>query len=283
MASNRPLKQCQPHSYQDAPSNAVLFYFHTSILIFLFHSRCFWLFTLICALLGSIYVCLILSQRFNAGSLQTVVDSTNKPVFHIPFPEVSICNANHLNWDRLEDAKHHFMPYENDTERLRMFELVIGLYDKFTFGDFKIFEALDGEPIELVSNINFSLVYDYMTWHCDELLKNCLWRHYRMNCCEIFSKTKGQSGICWHFNTLSNEEGRNKQMLDEKYPWRVGSAGPTSALNVRVMINEKKHFRHDNEKGVWVSMMKKKNSTFLDFNLIFVVTKGFNNGTNRME
>ncbi|XP_065356448.1 pickpocket protein 19-like [Calliphora vicina] len=220
------------------------------------YERLFWLLTLASALLGSIYVSLILSQRFNAGSFETVVDSTNSPVFRIPFPEITICNANHLNWQRLEEAKHRFMPHENNTEKLQMFEFVIGLYDNLTFGEFTEFSTLKDKPIQLVDHVNFSLVFDFMTWRCEELLTDCVWRHFKINCCDIFLKSRGQNGICWHFNTLSTEEGRRKQLFDNKYPWRTGSAGPRSALTVRVLLNEEKHYRQDNEKGITVGVME---------------------------
>ncbi|KAI8121516.1 Pickpocket protein 19 [Lucilia cuprina] len=222
------------------------------------YERFFWLFSLICAFLGTIYVCLILSQRFNAGNLETIIESTNRPVFYIPFPEVAICNANNLNWQRLEEAKHRFMPHENNTEKIRLFEMVIGLYDNISFGKFEHFQALKNKPLKLVNNVNFSLVFDFMTWRCEELLTDCVWRRYKINCCDVFLRSRGSNGICWHFNTLSTEEGKRKQLLDNKYPYRTGSAGPKSGLNVRVLLNEEKHYRQDNEKGITVGIMEPK-------------------------
>lgn len=206
--------------------------------------------------MGSIYVCLILSQRFNAGTFQTVVESTNSAVFLIPFPEIKICNENQLNWNRLEEAKQLFMPHENDTEKIRLFEMVISLYDNITFGVFEQFAALEGEPIELVNSVNFTLVFDFMTWRCEELLADCKWRHFKINCCDIFVRSKGQDGLCWHFNTLSTNETRHKHLLDDKYPWRTGSSGPESGLIVRVMLNEDKHYRRHNKKGIWVRALQ---------------------------
>ncbi|KAM7351045.1 pickpocket protein 19-like [Cochliomyia hominivorax] len=200
------------------------------------YERFFWVLTLIAALFGSIYFCIILSSRFHAGVLQTVVDSTNTPVYHIPFPEIAICNLNNLNWKRLDEAKKLFLPNETNTEVLNLFEQVIGLYDNLTFGDFEVFYALEGKPLELVEHVNFSLVFDFMTWRCKELFSDCKWRHYDIDCCEILLKSRGETGLCWHFNTLSSEEGRRKKHLDDKYPWSTGSAGPQSGLNVRVWV-----------------------------------------------
>lgn len=202
--------------------------------------------------LGCIYVCSILSRRFNAGSMQTVVDTTNKPVFEIPFPEVTICNENRLNWNRIEEAKDRFMPHENNTERIRLFEQVIGLYDNIEYGVFAEFNKLAGKRLHLVNNINFSLVFDFMTWRCEELITNCMWHRHPLNCCDNFQKSKSLNGICWHFNTLSTEESRRKKLRDNKYPWRIGSSGPKSGLKLRVLIHDEKHYRKKNPKGVLV-------------------------------
>ncbi|KAM7351046.1 pickpocket protein 19-like [Cochliomyia hominivorax] len=220
------------------------------------YERLFWLLTFCSALLGSIYVCLILSRRFNAGALQTIVDSTNRPVFKIPFPEITICNLNHLNWHRIEEAKRRFLPNENNTEKLRLFELIISLYDQLNFGKFDVFNVLNDKPLDLVENINFTSVYEFMTWRCDELFSNCVWRHYNLSCCDILLRSRGETGLCWHFNTISTGEGRRKMLLDSKYPWRTGGAGPNSGFKVRIWLNDDKHFTQENEKGITVGVMQ---------------------------
>ncbi|KAM7351044.1 pickpocket protein 19-like [Cochliomyia hominivorax] len=222
----------------------------------LIYERLFWVVALIAALFGSIYVCLILSNRFNAGVLQTVIDSTNTPVYSILFPEITICNLNHLNWERIDEAKERFLPNETNSEVINLFEYVIGLYDNLTLGDFDVFHALEGKPLELVEHVNFSLVFDFMTWRCEELFTDCKWHYYQVDCCQILLRSKGETGLCWRFNTLSSEEGRRKKYLDKKYPWRTGDAGPQSGLYVRVWVNEHKHYRKDNEKGISVAVME---------------------------
>lgn len=159
-----------------------------------------------------------------------------------------------MNWKRLPEAKERFLPGVTDNETLSVFELVIGLYDRIEFARFHVFEALENQPLHLVENVNFTLVFDFMTWTCDELLTDCVWRHREMNCCEIFMKRHSKNGICWSFNTLENEEGRRRQQEDPKYPWRTGSAGPQSALYLKAMINSDSHFSTGAEKGVTVGL-----------------------------
>lgn len=213
--------------------------------------RFVWLCTFVSAFLGAVYVCLILSARYNDANFQTVVDSTRYPVYRIPFPVITICNRNRLNWERLPQAKARFMPNVSDIEQLALFERILGGYDEVYFGNFQSFERLRNQPTQLLNYINFSQVVDLMTWRCDELLTNCLWRHFVYNCCDIFSKRRSKNGLCWAFNSLETEEGRRMQLLDPLWPWRTGSAGPMSGLSARVLIQPAKHYpdRH-NEKGI---------------------------------
>ncbi|SPP86159.1 pickpocket protein 19 [Drosophila guanche] len=213
--------------------------------------RFVWLCTFVSAFLGAIYVCLILSQRYNDGHFQTVVDSTRYPVYRIPFPVITICNRNRLNWDRLAQAKSRFLPNVTNAVQLNLFERIVSSYDDVHFGHFQSFERLRHQPTELLNHVNFSLVVDFMSWSCDELLSDCLWRHYSYNCCEIFSKRRSKNGLCWAFNSLETIEGRRMQLLDPMWPWRTGSAGPMSALSVRVLLQPDKHWPgRKNEKGI---------------------------------
>ncbi|XP_068151813.1 pickpocket protein 19 [Drosophila tropicalis] len=202
--------------------------------------RFIWLCTFVCAFLGAVYVCLILSQRYNEGHFQTVVDSTRYPVYRIPFPVITICNNNRLNWQRLAEAKEKFLPNVTDTSQLALFETIMGSYDDAYFAHFQSFERLRNQPTELLSYVNFSLVVEFMSWRCDELLTNCNWRHHGYDCCEIFSRRRSKNGLCWAFNSLETDEGRRMHLLDPLWPWRTGSSGPMSALTVRVLLQTDK-------------------------------------------
>lgn len=59
----------------------------------------------ISALIGVLYVSLLLSEKFTSSPLATVVESTIYPVSDIPYPAVTICNYNRINWHRLQEAK----------------------------------------------------------------------------------------------------------------------------------------------------------------------------------
>uniref|UniRef100_A0A1A9V7D2 Uncharacterized protein n=1 Tax=Glossina austeni TaxID=7395 RepID=A0A1A9V7D2_GLOAU len=198
--------------------------------------RFIWFLVLSLAFSGTVHVCLHLKDRFYAGNMETVINSTRYPVYRISFPVVSICNRNQLNWQRLEAAKSMFLPQENNTEISELFELIISAYDTFQFGEFQVFQILENRPIHTLSHINFSLVYEYMSWTCEELLTDCKWRNNDINCCDYFFQRRSQIGYCWSFNTLETEAARERQLKDPNWPLRTGNSGMKSGLMLRVLV-----------------------------------------------
>lgn len=56
------------------------------------------------AFLGAIYVSLLLSEQYNTSPLSTVVESTYYHVSEIPYPGVTICNNNRINYKKVDAA-----------------------------------------------------------------------------------------------------------------------------------------------------------------------------------
>uniref|UniRef100_A0A1B0C2T0 Uncharacterized protein n=1 Tax=Glossina palpalis gambiensis TaxID=67801 RepID=A0A1B0C2T0_9MUSC len=131
---------------------------------------------------------------FLLPNIETVINSTRYPVYQITFPVVSICNRNQLNWQRLEAAKSMFLPQENNTEISELFELIITAYNTFQFDQIQVFQIFENRPIHALTHINFSLVYEYMSWSCEELLTECKWRNNDINCCDYFFQRHSQIG-----------------------------------------------------------------------------------------
>lgn len=206
------------------------------------------------ALLGAIYVSHLLSVRFSEGRLETVVDSTRWPVYHIPFPVISICNVNQLNWQRLEEAKRRYLKPDVTPENQELFELVVASFDNVKFAGFQSFLNFKNISLDDLNYVNFTEVMVFMTWRCEEFLSQCVWNHFTMNCCDIFYLRRSKNGLCWAFNTLEADEGRQRQKTDTLWPWHTGAAGPGSGLIVRININpENQNPRSTNEKGINVS------------------------------
>lgn len=63
-----------------------------------------WVILVILAAIGTIHVSLLSQQRFQNSTLATVVESTNFPIYDIPFPAVTICNFNRVNYIRVPNV-----------------------------------------------------------------------------------------------------------------------------------------------------------------------------------
>ncbi|XP_011181249.3 pickpocket protein 19-like [Zeugodacus cucurbitae] len=222
-------------------------------------TRLFWTVGFLCALGMMIFVIQMLAARYNKQQFKTVVNATNYPIYRIVFPEVYICNENRLNWARFASAKENFLrPEHHNTQLERLFAEALSLYDTLFFGNFDIFRSLSNRTkLHELDYVNFTNVAQFMSWRCDELLTDCVWRHRPMNCCDIFIARRSTHGFCMSFNTLETVSGQLRAPLDDKWPWRASQNGPGNGLNVRVLINEKLHSPlATNRKGVTFMLME---------------------------
>ncbi|XP_053960079.1 pickpocket protein 19-like isoform X1 [Anastrepha ludens] len=220
--------------------------------------RLFWTIGFLCALGMMIFVIQILAARYNRQQFKTVVNATNYPIYRIFFPEVHICNQNRLNWARFPSAKENYLRREHHNTHLdRLFTEVVALYDTFTFGRFDVFQNLSGQALHELNYVNFTSVAKFMSWRCDELFTNCVWRHTPMNCCDIFIMRRSTYGFCMSFNSLEMTEEQLRQKFDDKWPWRAARSGPGTGLKVRVLINEQLHSPYSTkQKGVMFMLME---------------------------
>ncbi|XP_053958517.1 pickpocket protein 19-like [Anastrepha ludens] len=204
--------------------------------------RALWTLGFIFALSLLIYFTKFLAHRFKHSEFKTTIYSTHYPIYKVPFPEVTICNKNRLNWERLEQVKEKFLwPAHHNSSYEQLFVEIIAMYDNLRFGYFYRFSNLKTKPIYELNYINFTEVVRHMTWRCEELLTDCVWRDRPMNCCDIFIRRRSTNGLCMAFNSVESVVGSLKQKMDSKWPWRVTESGPHKGLQVRVLLNEKKH------------------------------------------
>lgn len=205
-----------------------------------------------------VYVSNQVTTKYYNTPLVTVISDTHLPVYEIPFPEVTICNNNRLNWQRFEQAKQKFLKPEhlNKPAYVAIFMEVLNAYDTLIFGKFYKFENLTKVPpyfLKELNYLNFSRVADFMAWKCHEMLTNCFWRGEPFNCCDIFLQRDSQMGLCLAFNTIESPEGREKQKLDPFWPWRSKDMGSRFGLKVKVHIREYQHSPlRKNKKGILV-------------------------------
>ncbi|XP_073821637.1 pickpocket protein 19-like [Musca autumnalis] len=178
--------------------------------------------------------------------LKTVISDLQCPVFKIPFPEITLCNKNRLNWERYPEAKEKFLlPTHRTPQHEQVFMEVLNAYDTLQFVKFDNFKNLSTlyPPILLwdLNYINFTLVVELMAWRCHEILSECSWANRSYDCCEIFSARKSQQGLCLAFNSIETKEGMEKMKTDEFYPWRSLGMGPLNSLKVKIFLRENSH------------------------------------------
>lgn len=63
-----------------------------------------WALIILIAAMGVVTVTYLIQVRFLHSPLATVVESTIYPVYEIPFPAVTICNYNRLDWNRVDEV-----------------------------------------------------------------------------------------------------------------------------------------------------------------------------------
>lgn len=183
------------------------FIFYIKFFHFLFPIyRITWSIFLALATLGVIYVSILLSQRYQTSPLSTVVETTNFHISEIPFPAISICNSNRLNYNKLLAAAAKFYPESlNDTNKFETFLLMMQILDTIDFGSFQ-----DMIPVYEQSNwhdlLNLRQIFEFMMATCYDIFDNCWWRNKYIDCCAIFAMQRTEYGICLSFNSASSSE-----------------------------------------------------------------------------
>lgn len=79
-----------------------------------------WALIISIAAMGVVHVSYLIQSRFRHSPLATVVESTIYPVYEIPFPAITVCNYNRLDWNRVDDVIGLY-----DTKRSSIFPFVL--------------------------------------------------------------------------------------------------------------------------------------------------------------
>ncbi|XP_073821639.1 pickpocket protein 19-like isoform X1 [Musca autumnalis] len=206
-------------------------------------------------------IALSITHIYRYKPLQTVISDLQYPIFKIPFPEITICNQNRLNWQRYEEAKEKFLLEQHLTshEHEEIFRRAVNAYDTMRFGHFQSLKELtefhegSSELLQDLDYVNLTHVVEFMAWRCNEMFSQCSWLNATHDCCELFTQRKSQKGLCLSFNTIESKEGALKHQQDPYYPWSVVNVGDSSGLYVRINIIEDLHspLSH-NSKGILV-------------------------------
>ncbi|XP_060648626.1 pickpocket protein 19 [Drosophila nasuta] len=217
---------------------------------------------------------LLLSERYGAQKLQTVIEDPQYPVFLVQFPAVAVCTDNRINWSKLEEAKAEFLP-ANATEELKEgFTKLVSYMETLRFDNFRYSHSeLEDQNFEALEFVNISSLAIFMSLTCEDILvpKSCKWRHGNFNCCDYFVTEKSEYGLCLVFNSeLSPRSNQIKERYGKEfYPRHNAKAGQSSGLNFSLRLHER--FKRPNSKAtdnVYI-MIKKGNQMS---NVVYSIT-----------
>ncbi|XP_075150381.1 pickpocket protein 19-like [Haematobia irritans] len=207
-------------------------------------------FLIICGLIISIYMLINATWNivdiYRNKPLRTVISSLRYPLYKIPFPEITICNQNRLNWQRYNETKEKFLRKQHFTaQHEQLFKEVLNAYDTLYFGNFENFKNISenyaSQLLHDLNYINFTEVEEQMAWKCDEMFSSCYWISQAHDCCELFTPRRTQTGQCLAFNGIESKEGLHKLNHDPYYPRRTVGYGDANGLSVRIHLRESWH------------------------------------------
>ncbi|XP_059609960.1 pickpocket protein 19-like [Phlebotomus argentipes] len=202
------------------------------------YSGIVWLLVVTLAVFGTVFVSLLLSRRFSSSPLATVIESTIYPVSEIPYPAVTICTGNRINWSHVEHVADQYSTGGGKlpAESLRNFLLLVErvLRDEFELGE-NLPQYNQSHELE---HINFKqLLYDASP-RCSEIFEEpCWWRNKYLNCCTIFTHQLTTYGICLAFNSLTSVDAHSHRN-ETDWPWRTSNYGDWSGLRITLNGSE---------------------------------------------
>jgi hypothetical protein len=206
--------------------------------------KLFWLVVIFLASLAMAYCCLLLSSRFRSSLTSTVFESTNFKITEIPFPAVTLCNSYRLNYDKTQDALDKFLINGTEKEK-QVFLTLINVLQTMDYGSYDEFAILESDYRGELDHLNVSEIYRFMMHECEDFFIHCSWRGKKVRCCEIFSIQVTEYGLCFSFNSFTNE-GTTFINRTKNFPWRVANIGKDSALKVIVNSSPEKKVVREN-------------------------------------
>lgn len=198
--------------------------------------KIFWFCVIVIGLVAMVYCCILLSARFRSNLTATVFETTNYPITEIPFPLIGLCNNNHINYNKTEEAVAKFVG--NATQKQKEFFVKFThILQNMMYGSNDEFEPVLDEGYDgFMDNIRISDIILFMMHDCKEFLIECTWREKAVNCCDIFSLQVTEYGYCFSFNSYSNV-GTKFVNRSNLFPWRIANQGKKSALTVLMALH----------------------------------------------
>ncbi|XP_064535143.1 pickpocket protein 19 [Drosophila montana] len=207
---------------------------------------------------------MLLSERYGAQKLQTVIDDSQYPVFYVQFPAVGVCTDNRINWSKLNAAKAQFLPVNATEDVVEVFTTLVTYLETLRFANFEYSTSeMEDEHLEILDFINISALAHFLTIRCEDILVpgSCKWRQSSFNCCDYFVLEKTEYGFCLVFNSELSD--RSKEIKKREgaayYPKHNAKAGQSSGLNFNLLLDERFKRPHTSATDNVFIMIKKPN------------------------
>ena len=114
-----------------------------------------WAILIFLALGATYYTSALLSQRFKRSMTSTVFESTNFPNYEIPYPAVSICSNNRLNYNKTHQAVEKFF-FGRSKMSTQTFIDFLHILQNMDFGTFDEFSVLSDRNLTELDHLNLT-------------------------------------------------------------------------------------------------------------------------------
>ncbi|EZA60223.1 Sodium channel protein Nach [Ooceraea biroi] len=188
---------------------------------------------------SSIAIQVIYSLAFRFQAAPTVIDliSMHYEVSNLPFPSVTLCPNDRVDWNRALELESKIFPNNTDKASLETYRRILGRLSMMSFGDFDDLEFLKNEResklLHNFASINITHVLHEVMPRCEELLSACWWRNSNRNCCEIFEVQKTEYGFCYSFNSEMAQSSESQRSAESR-PRSASGYGDWSGIKVTI-------------------------------------------------
>ncbi|XP_051176749.1 pickpocket protein 19-like, partial [Leptopilina boulardi] len=214
-----------------------------------------WLIFVIISICLTANVFVIMVTDFQAAPTEVIIESTNYRVSFLPFPSVTICPINRVDWKKamkLEDK------ISNNSDVIENYRKLVATLSEMSFEGLYKLNFLNQSYYKELSDLNVTDIMFKIMPNCEDLLVKCQWRNFPQNCCNIFQVQKSEHGFCYSFNSLISE---NSSAVNELNMKKVTGYGSRSGLqvfvelnNITVPPNKYREKKQQIESGIFISI-----------------------------
>ncbi|XP_059482845.1 pickpocket protein 19-like isoform X2 [Neocloeon triangulifer] len=197
--------------------------------------RVVWVVTCFAGLFGAGWLIWSIWLRYHHSPTVTMVQDTSYPLYHIPFPAVTVCSVNKV---LRAEAVNFVQEYtgKNGSDETAPYLAVVGALGLISYPTYhRPFQFLNynmsGRP--LMKDVNVTQLMLRVMPRCSDILVACFWKGMKINCCDTFRVQRTEEGFCYSFNSRTAERADGQPWIDdESQLLRNNAAGATTGLEV---------------------------------------------------